>query len=224
MTPLFEVRDLRKEFPQPGGSVAALEGVTLDIAASEFVAVTGASGSGKTTLISLLGALLAPTSGSLRFEGEALESASQDRLAELRRSRFGFVFQDFQLMRHLSALDNVVLAHDLCGRRVDRAGAARLLESLNLGHRLGHRPDALSRGEMQRVALARALIGRPSVLFADEPTANLDKANSDIVWGILDSFHKKEGLTVVMATHSRGGSCPASRDVRLSFGRQETPS
>jgi putative ABC transport system ATP-binding protein len=218
---LFEAKDLRKEFPQPGGAVAALQGVSLAIEEGEFVALTGDSGSGKTTLLSLLGALLAPTSGSLRFRGEALETASSDRLAELRRTRFGFVFQDFQLIRHLSVLDNIVIAHDLCGRRVPRVDAAWLLESLNLGHRLGHRPDALSRGEMQRVALARALIAKPSVIFADEPTANLDKANSEIVLNILRTFNQKEGLTVVMATHHLDLASSASREIRLSFGRQE---
>ena len=218
---LFEAKDLRKEFPQPGGAVAALQGVTLAIEEGEFVALTGDSGSGKTTLLSLLGALLVPTGGSLRFRGEALETASADRLAELRRTRFGFVFQDFQLIRHLSVLDNVVIAHGLCGRRVQSIDAARLLGSLNLGHRLGHRPDALSRGEMQRVALARALIAKPSVIFADEPTANLDKANSEIVMNILRTFNHKEGLTVVMATHHMDLAFSVSREIRLSFGRQE---
>ena len=123
MTALFEARGLSKEFPQPGGSVAALQGVTLTIAEADFTVLTGDSGSGKTTLISLLGALLAPSGGSLLFKGEALETASADRLAELRRSCFGFVFQDFLLIRHLSALDNVVIAHALCGRRVEKADA-----------------------------------------------------------------------------------------------------
>lgn len=215
---LLEADGLGMAFAQPGGAVEAVGGVTLDVAEGELVAVTGDSGSGKSTLLALLGALRVPTSGRLRFKGEALESASADRLAELRRASFGFVFQDFQLMRHLSALDNVVLAHALCGRAVRRADAAELLERLGLGRRLGHRPDALSRGEMQRVALARALIAKPAVLFADEPTANLDRANGQAVLDLLRAA-RRDGLTVVLATHRLEGDIPEARELRLSFGR-----
>ena len=216
--PLFETLELRKEYAQPGGNVVALRDVNLAVEPGEFLIVIGDSGSGKTTLLSLLGAISTPTRGSVRFQGEALEAASPARLAALRSSQFGFVFQDFLLVRHLTALDNVLLPLDFSGRGDRSQEAVTLLERLNLGHRLHHRPDALSRGEMQRVALARALVTGPSVVFADEPSANLDQTNSGIVWDLLRQFHREKGLTVIVATHNHGMASHASRVVRLSFG------
>lgn len=216
--PLIETKDLCKEYPQPGGCVTALRDANLAVERGEFVVVFGESGSGKTTLLSLLGALGTPTRGSVRFEGEALESASSSRLAALRCAHFGFVFQDFLLVRHLTALDNVLLPLSFSGRQDLAKDAGPLLEHLNLGARLGHRPDALSRGEMQRVALARALITQPKVIFADEPSANLDQANSAVVWDLLQRFHREKGLTVIVATHNQDMARRATRGVRLAFG------
>ncbi len=208
-----------KEFPQPETSVTALADVTLTIERGELVAVTGESGSGKSTLLSLLAGLDRPTHGTVRFENEALQSATEKRLARIRRERMGFVFQDFRLVRHLTVLGNVRLPQLFGHRGQDADEAKRLLERVNIAHRARHRPDALSRGEMQRVALARALANRPDVLFADEPTANLDRRNAEIFWKLIRDLNRDEGLTVVVATHNVEAIPEESRIVRLADGR-----
>ena len=208
-----------KEFPQPGTSVTALADVTLNIARGEFFVVTGASGSGKSTLLSLLAGMDRPTRGVLSFEDEALEAAAAGRLARIRRERMGFVFQDFLLVRHLTVLGNVRLPLLFGNCTQDTDEAKHLLERVNIAHRAHHRPDALSRGEMQRVALARALANRPDVLFADEPTANLDRHNAESLWKLIRDLHCEEGLTVVVATHNVEMIPEESRIVRLEEGR-----
>lgn len=208
-----------KEFPQPGTSVTALADVTLNIARGEFFVVTGASGSGKSTLLSLLAGMDRPTRGVLSFEDEALEAAAAGRLARIRRERMGFVFQDFLLVRHLTVLGNVRLPLLFGNCTQDTDEAKHLLERVNIAHRAHHRPDALSRGEMQRVALARALANRPDVLFADEPTANLDRRNAESLWKLIRDLHCEEGLTVVVATHNVEMIPGESRIVRLEEGR-----
>ncbi len=216
--PFLEAQGVRKEFAQPGQSVAALRGVSLAIERGEFVAVTGESGSGKTTLLSLLAGLDRPTQGVVRFRDDALDSAPAGRLARLRREHMGFVFQDFRLIRHLTVLDNVRLpvVFDAADSLAD--DALRLIDRVNMSHRLRQRPDSLSRGEMQRVALARALVNRPEVLFADEPTANLDRRNGNIIWDLLRELHDSDGLTIVVATHSHDTARDARRILRLDDG------
>ena len=216
--PFLEAQGVRKEFAQPGQSVVALRGVSLVIERGEFVAVTGESGSGKTTLLSLLAGLDRPTEGVVRFRDDALGSAPAGRLARLRREHMGFVFQDFRLIRHLTVLDNVRLpvVFGVADSLAD--DALRLIDRMNMSHRLRQRPDSLSRGEMQRVALARALVNRPEVLFADEPTANLDRRNGDIIWDLLQELHDSDGLTIVVATHSDDTARYAGRILRLDDG------
>ncbi len=216
--PFLEAQGVRKEFAQPGHSVAALRGVSLAIERGEFVVVTGESGSGKTTLLSLLAGLDRPTQGVVRFRDEALDSAPAGRLARLRREHMGFVFQDFRLIRHLSVLDNVRLPVVFGASESLADDALRLIDRVNMSHRLRQRPDSLSRGEMQRVALARALVNRPEVLFADEPTANLDRRNGNIIWDLLRELHDSDGLTIVVATHSHDTARDARRILRLDDG------
>ncbi len=217
--PFLEAQGVRKEFAQPGQSVVALRGVSLAIERGEFVAITGESGSGKTTLLSLLAGLDRPTEGAVRFRDDALGSAPAGRLARLRREYMGFVFQDFRLIRHLTVLDNVRLPVVFGGADSLADDALRLIDRMNMSHRLRQRPDSLSRGEMQRVALARALVNRPEVLFADEPTANLDRRNADIIWDLLRELHDSDGLTIVVATHSHDAVRDAGRVLRLDDGK-----
>jgi ABC-type lipoprotein export system ATPase subunit len=216
---LVEARDVWKEFPQPGQPVIALREIDLSVQPGEFLVLTGESGSGKSTLLSLLGAIDRPSRGEVWFRGESLKEASSARLTQIRSEHVGFVFQDFLLVRHLPVLDNVRLPLLFSESGSGGDGVMALLRRVGLEHRLGHRADALSRGEMQRVALARALINRPGVLFADEPTANLDRRNSEVVWTILHALNHEDGLTVVVATHSVGLVREASRVIRLDEGR-----
>ena len=218
MTALLGASGVRKEYPQPGTTVTALAGITLAVERGEFVVVTGESGSGKSTLLSLLAGMDRPTRGGVRFDGEALESAAPGRLARIRRERMGFVFQDFRLVRHLTVLGNVRLPLLFADPGRDADETTRLLERVNIAHRARHRPDDLSRGEMQRAALARALANRPDVLFADEPTANLDRRNAGILWELIGDLHR-DGLTVVAATHHVEAVPGERRIVRLDDGR-----
>jgi ABC-type lipoprotein export system ATPase subunit len=219
---LIETEGVWLEYKQPELNVMALREVDVQITSGEFTAITGESGSGKSTLLALLGALDRPTRGSVRFDGERLEAASATRLTELRRERIGFVFQDFRLVQHLSAMDNALLPL-LFSRRQDRELEVRAqLEKVKLGHRLKHRPRSLSRGEMQRVALIRALANSPDVLLADEPTANLDRANSEIIWSLLRELADSRGMTVIVATHNAERVRDAKHVIRLRDGVVES--
>jgi putative ABC transport system ATP-binding protein len=223
--PFLEAEDLWKEFKQPGQPVTALRGVSLAIEHGDLAFITGESGSGKTTLLSLLAGLDQPTRGIVRFRDLALGAAAAGRLARLRREHMGFVFQDFRLIQHLTVLDNVRLPMLLAGGDSIADNALRLIERVNLTHRLRHRPDSLSRGEMQRVGLARALANRPDILFADEPTANLDRRNAGVIWELLQELHDSDGLTLVIATHNVGPARGADRVFRLddgSLGQEES--
>ncbi len=220
-----------RDYPQPRGVVRALDNVSLAIEAGEHVTVTGASGSGKSTLLAILGLMERPTRGRVVFRGDVVSSGreggdrsvSASRLAALRLEHMGFVFQDFRLLRHASALDNVRLPLEFAGasRATSRVEAERWLDRVGLGDRAHRKPGELSRGEMQRVALARALVHRPAIVFADEPTANLDRANAERVHELFAEFVRDDGLTVVVATHhhdaARGG-----REVRLREGVVES--
>lgn len=201
--------------------VHAVDDVSIDIHKGEFVGVVGASGSGKSTILNLLAGLDTPTSGRIEFDGVALSSLSRRELSEYRARRVGMVFQSFNLISHQSALQNVETALFFTDvpRRERKDRAAKILERLGLADRLDHRPADLSGGEQQRVAIARALVKEPDILFADEPTGNLDQDNTDQIAALLKNLNAK-GLTIIMATHDlelAGKS--TDRIVRMHYGR-----
>jgi len=222
VTALLELEAVRKSFPLAGGAVEILHGIDLRIAEGEFVALMGPSGSGKTTCLEILGAISRPTSGRFRFDGVQIEGWDDDALADLRAQRMGFVFQTFNLMPRMSAVRNAALPLLYAGvRRDEREPRARvLLERVGLGHRLDYRPAQLSGGERQRVAIARALVNRPRVIFADEPTGNLDAATGQEILALFEELHR-EGRTIVVVTHSEDVAARAQRVVRLRDGRIE---
>jgi putative ABC transport system ATP-binding protein len=218
--PAVEAVDVRRSYQLDGVTVEALRGVSMRIDPGEYVAVVGPSGSGKSTLMHLMGCLDRPTSGTLRVGGRDVATLGDAELARLRNRTIGFVFQSFQLLGRTSALDNVSLPLVYRGlrsaERRDRAAAA--LESVGLGHRLGHRPSQLSGGEQQRVAIARALVGEPSLLLADEPTGNLDTASGAEVLALLGGLVADRGVAVVVVTHDREVADRASRRVDVRDG------
>ena len=219
-TPILAARDLVRIHRRGDDEVRAVDGVTLEVEPGEFVAVMGRSGSGKTTLLDLLGCLLRPTSGALAIDGRSVIGASDDELAAIRRERIGFVFQEFNLIPTLNAVENVMLPLRYGPRRPDgRTEAIELLELVGLGHRHRHRPSELSGGEQQRVAIARALVNRPAVVLADEPTGELDSSTGAELVGMLRRLNAERGVTVVVVTHDSGVAGAAGRIVRLSDGR-----
>jgi len=219
---LVEGERLWKEYSQGGEKIVALQDISLQIDPGEFVVITGESGSGKSTLLALLGTLERPTRGTVRFLGRTVDALTAAQLDEIRRKHIGFVFQDFLLVRHLSAFDNVRLPALLSGGWEAERAAEALIERFHMSRRRSQRPGALSRGEMQRIALARALINRPQILLADEPTANLDRANAETIWAHLGELNRSEGLAVVVATHNPDTADHATRVVRLADGAMVT--
>jgi putative ABC transport system ATP-binding protein len=218
---LIEARGLAKTYRLGQVDVQALRGVDVDMAAGEYVAITGPSGSGKSTLMHILGCLDTPTAGSYRLDGEDVSGLSGKRLAQVRNRKVGFVFQTFNLMPRLSVAENVALPLKYRGgvpRAERRARALRLLERLGLKDRVGHRPDELSGGERQRVAIARALIGEPAILMADEPTGNLDSQSGAEVLATFKELHTA-GHTIVLVTHDPGVAARAQRVIQISDGR-----
>jgi putative ABC transport system ATP-binding protein len=222
MSALLELRGVVKRFALGERELEVLHGVDLDVGRGELLAIMGPSGSGKTTLLEILGAISRPSAGSVALDGEAIQDCDDDRLADLRASRLGFVVQTFNLLPRMSALRNAALPLVYTGvRRAERESRARvLLERLGLGHRLEHLPAQLSGGERQRVAIARALVNEPAVLFADEPTGNLDEAAGREILDIFRELHR-EGRTIVAVTHSEEVAAIAGRVVRLRDGRVE---
>jgi putative ABC transport system ATP-binding protein len=218
---LIEIRDLYKIYAAGEEPVHALDGVSLCVDEGEFVAIMGASGSGKSTLLNILGCLDVPTRGSYVLDGVEVAHCSRGELAEIRNRKLGFVFQNFNLLPRTSALENVELPDLYLGRlsrRERRERARALLERVGLGGRGTHTPAALSGGQQQRVAIARALMNEPPVLFADEPTGNLDsKASVDVMR--LFTELSKEGITIVMVTHENDIAAYASRRLVMQDGR-----
>ena len=218
---LIELKDIRKTYFLGEIDVPVLKGITLSIDRGEYVALMGASGSGKSTLMNTLGCLDRPTSGEYWLDGEELGSASGDRRARVRNKKIGFVFQSFNLLPRTSALDNVIMplaytAGNLSGAEQRRRGLAAL-EQVGLADRVHHYPSQLSGGQQQRVAIARALINRPPVIFADEPTGNLDSKTSVEVMKMFSDLNA-EGITVILVTHSEEIAAYAKRTIRLQDG------
>jgi len=213
---MIEIQDLRKVYIMGEEEVAALDGVNLSIARGESVAVIGPSGSGKSSLMNILGGLDRPTTGAYRFEGEDVGHFDDDQLAEFRRRRIGFVFQSFQLLPRLTALQNVELPMIYAGLppHERRARAGDLLDLVGLGPRKGHRPTQLSGGQQQRVAIARALANAPDLLLADEPTGALDTHTGEEVMALFKQLNR-DGLTLVIVTHDPEVAAETNR--RVSF-------
>src|SRR5688572_15576694 len=217
----LECRGLYKELPSGSHTLGILAGVDLSIASGEFVAILGPSGSGKTTLLGVLAGLDRPSAGEVHLEGRRIDDLSEDELARLRRGRVGFVFQSFQLLGNLTALENVLLPLELVGTQRAREQALALLNEVGLAERLHHYPAQLSGGEQQRVALARAFAGEPDVLFADEPTGNLDAETGARVLALIEALRARRGTTLVLVTHDPEVAARADRRVHLRGGRIE---
>lgn len=217
---------VRRTFRMGDSDIEVLTNVDLSIRAGEFIAIEGRSGSGKSTLLHILGALDEPSSGSIEFQGTDFTQLSAGQRSKLRNTQFGFVFQFYHLLPELNVLENTLLAPMIeqtwFGFRARRAEvterAKMLLDSLGLVHRLKHRPAQLSGGERQRVAIARALMNQPKVLFADEPTGNLDAETGRQIMGVLEALHRDKGQTVVMVTHDRALARTADRTLILKEG------
>jgi putative ABC transport system ATP-binding protein len=217
---IIRLEHLTRVYPVGDTEVRALDDVSLHIHRGDFVALMGPSGSGKSTLLNLIGCLDTPTSGVYRLDGEAVQGLSEDRLADIRRKKLGFIFQSYHLVPRMSAARNVELPLILAGvePRERRARAAAALQSVGLGHRAGHRPDQLSGGERQRVAIARAMVSKPSLLLADEPTGNLDSRTGAEIVALLEGLNR-DGLTILLVTHDPGVAAHARRLLTLHDGR-----
>ena len=220
---ILETINLNKAF-YLGEAVYAVNNVNLQIMAGEIAMIVGPSGSGKSTLLSLIGGLDRPISGDIKINGKSIVTLSEDQLALMRRKSIGYVFQFFNLIPHLSALENVELPMKITGanKKEARDRAEYLLNEVGLTSRAHHRPDQLSGGEQQRVAIARSLINKPAVVLADEPTGNLDSKTRDIVISLFQRFREIEKQTFVIITHDTGLTQYAQRVVRLRDGKIET--
>jgi putative ABC transport system ATP-binding protein len=215
---MIEVRGLKKSIRNGTRMVEILKGIDLTVPAGQFVAIMGASGSGKSTLLGLLAGLDAPTEGEIFLDGQEISRLSEDELAEIRGRKLGFVFQSYQLIPMLTALENVLLPFELNGTGDGRARASELLETVGLGERMHHYPVQLSGGEQQRVALARAFMLDPPIVLADEPTGNLDSLNGEHVLHLLLRRNRDAGTTLVLVTHDPQISERAQRRIVLRDG------
>jgi ABC-type lipoprotein export system ATPase subunit len=219
---LIELKDICKTYHIGELDVPVLKGISLSIAKGELMALMGASGSGKTTLMNILGCLDHATSGKYRMDGEEISGLTSNDRATVRNSKIGFVFQSFNLLPRTSALDNVIMpltysVVDISDREA-RSRAKDLLQRVGLGERMHHDPSQLSGGQQQRVAIARALVNQPKILFADEPTGNLDSKTSEEVLRMFQQLNEKEGITIILVTHDANVARHAKRVVRIVDG------
>lgn len=217
--PAIVVHDLNKVVEDSSGPLTILHNISLTVPAGESLAIVGASGSGKSTLLSLLAGLDVPTSGQVMMCGLSLFDMSEDERAAHRASHVGFVFQSFQLIAHLSALENVMLPLELRGDREARRKATAMLERVGLGARLRHRPALLSGGEQQRVALARAFVMHPAILMADEPTGSLDHATGQSIMDLMFELNRENGTTLILVTHDVHIAQCCHSQIRISAGQ-----
>ncbi|MBL8504452.1 MAG: ATP-binding cassette domain-containing protein [Rhodocyclaceae bacterium] len=219
---MIEAIGLGKEVPSGDGRLVILHEISFKVMAGEAVAIVGASGSGKSTLLGLLAGLDVPTRGRVRLAGQDLFGLNEDARASLRGAMLGFVFQSFQLLPALSALENVMLPLELAGRSGARADAEQMLSRVGLAQRLGHYPKHLSGGEQQRVAIARAFAARPGLLLADEPTGNLDAATGAAIIDLMFAINAEQGTTLVLVTHDEAIARRCSRVLKLKSGELAT--
>lgn len=217
--PILECKNLTKEYYSGETSIHAVDHVTLSFEQGEFCAITGPSGSGKSTFLHLLSSLETPTSGSVIYGGKALDRYNDNQLSILRRRRFGFVFQAYNLVQELTGYENILLPIMLDHKDVDEAYLNTLIDMLGIRNRLEHLPSALSGGQQQRIAIARALANRPSILFADEPTGNLDAKSGREVLSLLKYVSKQLGVTLILVTHDLHVAEQAERVLTLEDGR-----
>jgi putative ABC transport system ATP-binding protein len=215
---VLKAENLTKKVTSPEGILTIVNDVSLDIAAAESVAIIGASGAGKSTLLALLAGLDTPTSGRITLAGSDLTSLDEDGRARLRAERVGFVFQSFHLVPSLTALENVMLPLELAGRRDARDAALETMGRVGLAQRTGHYPRQLSGGEQQRVAIARAFVTRPAVLFADEPTGNLDTHTGERIVSLLFDLNAQSHTTLVLVTHDRAVATRCGRILQMDSG------
>src|SRR3954469_3639098 len=216
---VLKAENLTKKVTSPEGMLTIVDDVSLDIAAAETVAIVGTSGAGKSTLLALLAGLDTPTSGRIALAGTDLTALDEDGRARLRAERVGFVFQSFHLVPSLTALENVMLPLELAGRRDAREAALETLGRVGLAQRTGHYPPQLSGGEQQRVAIARAFVTRPAVLFADEPTGNLDTHTGERIVALLFDLNAQSNTTLVLVTHDRVVAARCGRVLEMDSGR-----
>jgi putative ABC transport system ATP-binding protein len=217
--PIISVEHVYKAVTDSTGTLEILRDIHFSLAARETAAIVGASGSGKSTLLSIIAGLDTPTRGTVRLAGQDLFTLDEDDRAELRARQVGFVFQSFQLMGNLSALENVMLPLELAGVRDARKQASEMLARVGLSERLGHYPKVLSGGEQQRVALARAFVVRPAVLLADEPTGSLDFATGERVMNLMFDLNREQGTTLVLVTHDRAIAERCERRITIEAGQ-----
>jgi putative ABC transport system ATP-binding protein len=217
--PIIAVKNITKQVADSTGSLVILHDISFELRAQESVAIVGASGSGKSTLLSIIAGLDVPSSGQVRLAGTQLFDLDEDQRAAWRAQQLGFVFQSFQLLGNLNALENVMLPLELLGRHDARAHATDMMQRVGLGSRLGHYPKVLSGGEQQRVALARAFVVQPAVLLADEPTGSLDFATGATVMELMFDMNREAGTTLVMVTHDPAIAERCERQLRIEAGQ-----
>ena len=217
--PIISVEHVYKSVTDSTGTLEILRDIDFSLAPRETAAIVGASGSGKSTLLSIVAGLDTPTRGTVKLAGQDLFSIDEDARAELRAHQVGFVFQSFQLMGNLTALENVMLPLELADRRDARKAATEMLGRVGLGERLGHYPRVLSGGEQQRVALARAFVVRPMLLLADEPTGSLDFATGETVMNLMFDLNRELGTTLVLVTHDRAIAERCEHRITIEAGR-----
>ena len=219
---IISVEHVYKSVTDSTGTLDILRDIDFTVPERQTVAIVGASGSGKSTLLSIIAGLDTPTRGTVRLAGQDLFALDEDARAAVRAHKLGFVFQSFQLLGHLTALENVMLPLELAGRKDARQAASEMLARVGLGQRLGHYPKVLSGGEQQRVALARAFVVRPKVLLADEPTGSLDFATGEKVMELMFELNREQGTTLILVTHDAGIARRCERRIVIEAGRAAT--